>query len=40
LPAPHILAGGIADDLEAALEQFTKIAAKLKVTDEGRSETA
>ena len=29
LPAPEILATEIADDLEAALEQFTKIAAKL-----------
>ncbi len=29
LPAPDILAQEIADDLEAALEQFTKIAAKL-----------
>ena len=29
LPAPDILATEIADDLEAALEQFTKIAAKL-----------
>src|SRR5437762_3879878 len=29
LPAPDILASEIADDLEAALEQFTKIAAKL-----------
>jgi type I restriction enzyme M protein len=30
LPAPSILAEEIADDLETALEQFTKIAAKLK----------
>jgi type I restriction enzyme M protein len=30
LPAPDILATEIADDLEAALEQFTKIAARLK----------
>jgi type I restriction enzyme M protein len=29
LPAPEILATEIADDLEAALEQFTKIAARL-----------
>lgn len=29
LPAPDILAQEIADDLEAALEQFTKIAARL-----------
>jgi type I restriction-modification system DNA methylase subunit len=28
-PAPDILAAEIADDLEAALEQFTKIAAQL-----------
>ncbi|MGD0650386.1 MAG: N-6 DNA methylase [Verrucomicrobiia bacterium] len=31
LPAPDVLAGEIADDLETALEQFTKIAAKLRV---------
>lgn len=30
LPAPSILAEEIADDLETALEQFTKIAAKLR----------
>ena len=30
LPAPDVLAAEIADDLEAALEQFTKIAARLK----------
>lgn len=30
LPAPDILATEIADDLEAALEQFTKIAARLR----------
>lgn len=30
LPAPDILATEIADDLETALEQFTKIAARLK----------
>ena len=30
LPPPEILATEIADDLEAALEQFTKIAARLK----------
>lgn len=29
LPAPEILAQELADDLETALEQFTKIAAKL-----------
>jgi type I restriction enzyme M protein len=29
LPAPEIIAAEIADDLEAALEQFTKIAARL-----------
>jgi type I restriction enzyme M protein len=32
LPAPDILAAEIADDLEAALEQFSKIAAKLNIT--------
>ncbi len=31
LPAPDIIATEIADDLEAALEQFTKIAARLKL---------
>ena len=30
LPRPEVLAGEIADDLEAALEQFSAIAAKLK----------
>jgi type I restriction enzyme M protein len=30
LPLPDILATKIADDLEAALEQFTKIAARLR----------
>jgi type I restriction enzyme M protein len=40
LPAPHVLAGEIADDLEAALEQFTKIAAKLRPTVADQSETA
>lgn len=30
LPAPSIIAAEIADDLEVALEQFTKIAARLK----------
>jgi hypothetical protein len=30
LPAPGVIAAEIADDLEAALEQFTKIAARLK----------
>jgi type I restriction enzyme M protein len=30
LPAPGVIATEIADDLEAALEQFTKIAAKFK----------
>jgi type I restriction enzyme M protein len=29
LPAPDVLAQDLADDLETALEQFTKIAAKL-----------
>lgn len=29
LPAPDVLAQELADDLETALEQFTKIAAKL-----------
>jgi len=29
LPAPDVIAAEIADDLEAALEQFTKIAARL-----------
>jgi hypothetical protein len=29
LPPPDVLATEIADDLEAALEQFTKIAARL-----------
>jgi hypothetical protein len=29
LPAPDIIAAEISDDLEAALEQFTKIAARL-----------
>ena len=29
LPAPDVIATEIADDLEAALEQFTKIAARL-----------
>jgi hypothetical protein len=29
LPAPDIIAAEIADDLEAALEQFTKIVARL-----------
>lgn len=32
LPAPGILATEIADDLEAALEQFTKIAVRLGST--------
>jgi type I restriction enzyme M protein len=32
LPAPDIIAAEIADDLEAALEQFTKIAARLETT--------
>ncbi|MEK7330659.1 MAG: SAM-dependent DNA methyltransferase, partial [Candidatus Eisenbacteria bacterium] len=30
LPAPDVIATEIADDLEAALEQFTKIAARLR----------
>jgi type I restriction enzyme M protein len=29
LPPPDVIAAEIADDLEAALEQFTKIAARL-----------
>ena len=29
LPAPEIIAAEIAEDLEAALEQFSKIAARL-----------
>ncbi|MFY9831221.1 MAG: hypothetical protein WAK66_00680 [Methylocystis sp.] len=29
LPAPEIIAAEIADDLKAALEQFSKIAARL-----------
>jgi len=33
LPAPDILAEEIADDLEAALAQFTKIAARLRKSD-------
>ena len=33
LPAPDILAEEIADDLEAALEQFTKIAARLRESE-------
>ena len=33
LPAPDILAAEIADDLEAALEQFTKIVARLGSTE-------
>ena len=36
LPAPDILAAEIADDLEAALEQFSKIAARL-TNREGRA---
>jgi type I restriction enzyme M protein len=32
LPAPDIIAAEIADDLEAALEQFTKIAARLRAS--------
>jgi hypothetical protein len=34
LPEPHILATEIADDLEAALEQFTKIAARFGTPDQ------
>jgi type I restriction enzyme M protein len=30
LPAPDVIAADIADDLEAALEQFTRIAARLR----------
>lgn len=36
LPAPDILATEIADDLEAALEQFQKIAARLRHSTAGR----
>jgi hypothetical protein len=32
MPAPDILAAEIADDLDAALEQFTKIATRLGET--------
>jgi type I restriction enzyme M protein len=32
LPTPEILAAEIADDHEAALEQFTKVAARLRRT--------
>jgi type I restriction enzyme M protein len=32
LPSPEVLAAEIADDLEAALEQFTKIAARLNAS--------
>jgi type I restriction enzyme M protein len=32
LPPPDVIAAEIADDLEAALEQFTKIAAWLGIT--------
>ncbi|MGH8726684.1 MAG: hypothetical protein ACREV9_00680 [Burkholderiales bacterium] len=32
LPAPDMIAAEIADDLEAALEQFSRIAAKLKAS--------
>jgi len=42
LPAPEVIAAEIADDLEAALEQFTKIAARLsnaKAVQTGASET-
>ena len=40
LPAPDIIAAEIADDLEAALEQFTKIAARLaRTADAERRET-
>jgi type I restriction enzyme M protein len=36
LPAPDVLAAEIVDDLEAALAQFSKIAAKLKSSDIGK----
>jgi type I restriction enzyme M protein len=40
LPAPEVIAAEIADDLEAALEQFTKIAARLgQGADTERPET-
>ena len=39
LPAPEIIAAEIADDLEAALEQFTKIAARLDPARSGVAET-
>lgn len=39
LPAPDILANEIADDLETALEQFTKIAAKLNGKAQGAPAT-
>jgi type I restriction enzyme M protein len=35
LPPPDILASEIADDLEAALAQFTKIASRLKTAASG-----
>ena len=37
LPPPDVLATEIADDLEAALEQFTKIAARLRATGVGKA---
>ncbi len=35
LPAPEVLAAEIVDDLEAAVEQFAKIAARLRPTKTG-----
>ncbi len=39
LPAPDILATEIADDLESALDQFTKIAARLNSSTSGPHKT-
>jgi type I restriction enzyme M protein len=40
LPPPEIIAAEIADDFQAALEQFTKIAARLAPTGERKLEAA
>jgi hypothetical protein len=40
LLAPEMIAAEIADDLEAAMEQFTKIAARLAPTGECEAEAA
>jgi type I restriction enzyme M protein len=40
LPAPEIIAAEIADDLEAALEQFTDIATRLAPADAREQEAA